>query len=115
MIRLVIKGQDSKSLLAQVQDLGSATDAFEAAVIAWLRDRDFAVHKNGPWETPTAMAARLGVSVKHICRRRKHPRCPQHGVEYAPGSEQIRVQAISSNPALDAFIQAHIQTAVNAA
>lgn len=107
MISITITGQFSDELIAQIGHLGEAADAFETAAVLWLRDRDYSVHKNGRWETPAALAARLGVSVKHICRRRKHPRCPDHTVEYANGSARMRVQAISSNPAFEAFLLAH--------
>jgi hypothetical protein len=110
MIEITIAGEEPADLLAQIGHLGAAASAFEAAAVQWLRDRDYAVSKNGRWETPQALAARLRVSVKHICRRRKHPRCPEHGVEFAPGSAQLRVQAISSNPAFEDFLLANKNT-----
>jgi hypothetical protein len=113
VIAITITGEDPADLLAQIGHLGEASGAFEAAAITWLRDRDYAVHKHGGWETPQALAARLGVTVKHICRRRKNPLCPEHGVELArPGSGR-RVALISSNPAFEKFLTAHKRTPKN--
>lgn len=104
MITITLKGSDPSLLLAQIDDLGAATNRFEDCVIRWLRDRDYAVSKNGRWEKPGLLAARLGISIKHLCRRRKHPRCPEHAAETGPCG---RVLAISSNPAFEAFLLAN--------
>lgn len=109
MITLTIQGRDISDVLCTVELTGPhITAATEVAFGKWLTERGYVVAKNSEpvWETPGELAARLGVSSKHICRRRENKACPHH--ETVKG-EKGRVLYIARNTSLDTFITRHIK------
>jgi hypothetical protein len=108
VIKLTITGRDVTDALCTVELTGPhITAAAETAFSDWLRERGYIVRKDDDtWETPGELATRLGISSKHICRRRSNPACPAH--ETVKG-EHGRVLYIRPNHKLDAFLTRHLK------
>lgn len=108
MISLTIQGRDVTDAICTVELTGPhITAAAETAFVDWLKARGYIVRKDDDtWETPGELATRLGITSKHICRRRLSPACPAHDTIKG---EHGRVLYIRSTAKLDAFLTHHLK------